>query len=109
MSLQDALTYALLAVGVVLELLACLGIAVMEDVYDRLHFLPPATLGAIAIGAAILMEAGASMIALKAGLVVLFLLAAAPGVAHVTARAARIHDLGDWRAAQGEGIEVEDA
>ena len=108
MSIQDVFVYGLLAVGVALELLAVIGVVAMDDVYDRLHYISPATVGAIAIAAAIVVQAGASLIALKAGLFVAFLVAAGPGIAHVTARAARIHDLGDWRIADGEAIEVEE-
>jgi monovalent cation/proton antiporter MnhG/PhaG subunit len=106
--LGDAVVYALLALGVGAELIACLGVVAMRDVYDRLHFLGPSALGAVLIVAAIWVREGPSMISLKATLVGAFLLVATPALVHVTARAARINELGDWRRQPGERIEVEE-
>jgi multicomponent Na+:H+ antiporter subunit G len=108
MSPQDVAVYALLAVGVACELIACLGLAVMRGAYDRLHYLAPATLGGILIAGAVWAREGPSGIALKATLVAAFLLIASPALAHATARASRISELGDWRAQRAEEIEVED-
>lgn len=107
MSAGDLVVYVLLATGVAIELIACLGIVVMRSVYDRLHYLAPSALGAVLIASAIWAREGPSTIALKATLLAAFLLAASPLLAHVTARAARIHELGDWRVQRDEGIEVE--
>jgi monovalent cation/proton antiporter MnhG/PhaG subunit len=106
-SAGDALVYILLTVGVGTELIACLGVAVMRDAYDRLHYLAPSALGAVLIVAAIWVREGPSMIALKATLLAAFLLMASPSLAHVTSRAARIHDRGDWRPLSDERIEIE--
>jgi multisubunit Na+/H+ antiporter MnhG subunit len=109
LSARDAIVYGLLAAGVGVELVACLGIALMAGVYDRLHYVAPATVGAILIVAAIWVREGPSTIALEGTLVAGFVLFASPALVHGTARAARISEHGDWRPQRGEGIEVERA
>jgi monovalent cation/proton antiporter MnhG/PhaG subunit len=108
MSLQDAVVYLLLGLGVACEVVSCLGVAAMRDAYDRLHFVGPASLGAVLIAGAIWVRQGPSGIALKSTVVAVFLLVASPALAHATARAARISERGDWRPQRGEGIEVEE-
>jgi monovalent cation/proton antiporter MnhG/PhaG subunit len=108
MSAGDVAADVLLALGVGLELLACLGVATMREVHDRLHFMAPATLGAMVLSTAILVHEGPSMIALKAGVLAAFLLATGPVLVHVLARSARIGTHGDWRPQSGEGIELEE-
>lgn len=108
MSVQDVAVYALLAAGVACELIACLGVLVMRTTYDRLHYLGPATLGGVLIAGAVWAREGPSGIALKATLLAAFLLVASPALAHATARASRISELGDWGPRRTEGIEVEE-
>jgi monovalent cation/proton antiporter MnhG/PhaG subunit len=96
-SVGDGITYALLAVGVGLEVVATVGVTLMPRVYDRLHYLAPATFGAVLIAAALWVAEGSSYIAVKGTLLAAFLLIASPTLTHVTARAARISELGDWR------------
>jgi len=107
MSFRDAIVYALLGSGVAVELIACVGVVAMKDVYDRLHYVAPSVLGAILIAAAIWAREGPSMISLKAALLVAFLLLASPALAHGTARAARISEHGDWRPQGDEPLDLE--
>lgn len=107
MRAEDAVVYLLLGAGVAIELVCCLGVLVMAGVYDRLHYLAPAAVGAILIVASIWVREGPSTIALEGTLVAAFILFAGPGLAHGVARAARISEHGDWRPQRGEGIEVE--
>jgi monovalent cation/proton antiporter MnhG/PhaG subunit len=107
MSVEDAFVYALVGLGVGLVLISCLGVALMGDVYDRLHYVAPSVLGAVLIVAAIWVREGPSTIALEGTLVAAFLLVSSPAQAHATARAARISEHGDWRRQRGEGIELE--
>jgi monovalent cation/proton antiporter MnhG/PhaG subunit len=107
-SVRDAIVYALLALGVGLEVIACVGLVAMRDVYDRLHYVGPSVLGAVLVAAAVWTRQGPSFIGLKAALLAAFLLVASPALAHGTARAARISRLGDWRVQADERIEVED-
>ena len=108
MSGRDAMVFGLLGLGVSIELVACLGVAAMRDVYDRLHYVAPSVLGALLIVAAVWVREGPSMISLKATLLGAFLLIASPALAHGTARAARLSERGDWRAQVGDEIEVEE-
>jgi monovalent cation/proton antiporter MnhG/PhaG subunit len=108
MSAGDAIVWILLALGVALELIACLGVAAMKGTYDRLHFVAPSTFGAVLVAAAVWVREGPSIIGLKAALIAAFLLVAAPALAHATARAARFSELGDWRAQSDERIETEE-
>jgi multisubunit Na+/H+ antiporter MnhG subunit len=80
----------------------------MRDVYDRLHYLGPSTLGTILLAGAVCVREGPSFIGLKAVLLAGFIVVAAPALAHATARAARISEIGDWRPQRDEGIEVEE-
>lgn len=76
---------------------AIAGTVAMQDALDRLHFAGPASLGGILIAAAALVRSGPSTIALKAGLLALFILATSPVLAHFTARAIREWERGTWK------------
>jgi monovalent cation/proton antiporter MnhG/PhaG subunit len=105
-SVADAATYALLIAGVALEVVASLGVLAMRNVFDRLHYLGPASLGGILIAAAVWAAEGPSFISVKATLLAAFLLIASPTLVHVSARAARISELGDWRPREDEEAEA---
>jgi monovalent cation/proton antiporter MnhG/PhaG subunit len=107
-STEDAVVYALLTAGVAVELVACLGLVAMRDVYDRLHYVAPSVLGGLLIAAAVWARFGPSVIGLKALVLAALLLGTSPLLAHTTARAARIRELGDWRIRRDERIEVEE-
>jgi len=108
MSAREIATIVLLGLGVLLELVACLGIVAMRGVYDRLHFTGLTTLGAAAIAAAVLVDDSFSMIGDKALLVAVFVLVTAPVLTHATARAARVSEHGDWRLRRDERVDVEE-
>jgi multicomponent Na+:H+ antiporter subunit G len=86
---------ALLVVGVAVELLCCIGVLVMRGPYARLHYTAPAGVGALLIAIAVIVRQGFSLIGNKALLLAVFILVTAPVLSHVTARAARIRELGD--------------
>jgi monovalent cation/proton antiporter MnhG/PhaG subunit len=91
----------LLVLGVVLELFAVLGMVVMRDVFDRLHYVGLAGYGALLIAIAILLSESWSLIGDKALATGALLLLIGPVLVHTTARSFRIRKHGDWR----EGIE----
>lgn len=103
--MRTALVIALLALGVGLQLLACLGLLLMRDTFARLHYLAAASFGVALVAAAIFVEEPFSMIGEKAVLAAVFLLATGPVLVHVTARSARSRRLGDWKIQPGEEIE----
>ena len=108
MSAREWIVYVLIAAGVGLEVVACLGTVAMRGVYDRLHYVGPSVLGAVLLAAGIWVDEGPSIIALKALLLAALLSVTSPTLAHATARAARISELGDWPRQRDEGIEVEE-
>lgn len=90
MTPRDLIVDVLLAFGVGAELLCCLGVLTMRNVFDRLHYSSAATtVGAFLIGAAVLVRESVSAGGLQtiATVSVLFLLN--PVVLIATARAAR--------------------
>jgi multicomponent Na+:H+ antiporter subunit G len=84
---------ALLIIAV--ELLCCIGVLVMRGPYARLHYTAPAGVGALLIAIAVVVRQGFSLIGNKALLLAVFVLITGPVLSHVTARAARIRELGD--------------
>jgi multicomponent Na+:H+ antiporter subunit G len=107
-SVRHLVEYVLLALGVGIEVLCAVGVAVMRSVYDRLHYVGAASFGALLVALAVTVRESFSLIADKALLVALFLLVSGPIAAHVTARAARIREHGHWVVNESERIEVED-
>src|SRR3954468_973343 len=93
--MRAAIVDVLLFAGVAVELLCCLGVAAMQGAYDRLHYTGPAGFGAALVAAAILVHEGFSMVADKALLLAGILLFVSPLIVSVTARAARIRELGE--------------
>ncbi len=106
MTWQMVLAAILLALGVGIELLCCLGLLVMDTVFDRLHYVgPAAALGPIAIAGAVLLEEGISTAGLKAILIAVVLVGIGPVVTHATARAARVRRFGHWQPQPDEHVE----
>jgi multisubunit Na+/H+ antiporter MnhG subunit len=93
----------LLVAGVALELISVLGVTVMRDVYDRLHYVGLVGYGALLIGASILVRASFSLLGDKAMATGVILALLGPVLVHVTARSFRTREHGDWRA----GIEAD--
>jgi multicomponent Na+:H+ antiporter subunit G len=81
---------ALVIAGVAVLAFASLGVLVMPNALARLHYVSVATLGAVLVAAAVLLQDGASLLGLKAVLVASFLVATAPVLAHATARAIHV-------------------
>jgi len=97
------LATVLLVSGGVLELFALLGVSVMRDVFDRLHYVGLAGFGALLVGASILVRESFSLIGDKALLTGVLLVTLGPVLVHATARSMRVRERGDWR----QGIERE--
>jgi multisubunit Na+/H+ antiporter MnhG subunit len=93
--MREAIVAVLLFSGVALELFCCLGVVAMRGPYDRLHYTAPAGFGAVLVAGAILVHEGFSMIADKALLLAALLVFLSPFLVYVTARSARIRELGD--------------
>ena len=88
---------ALLALAVASALLSAAGLLVSTTVYRRLHFLAPAaTVGVVAVAAAIVLQEGWGQAGVKAILTGAVLFVMNPILTHATARAARSHERGRW-------------
>ena len=86
--MRDVAVTALLAAGVAVELLACLGTLLMRDALDRLHYAGAATLAFVCIATAVVVRDSFSLIGNKALLLAAFVLVTGPVLTHVTARLA---------------------
>ena len=95
MSVREILVAVLLGFGVLIELLSAVGVLVMRNPFDRLHYLAPAmSLGPLALAAAVLIAESDAQAKIKSVLIALVLLATGPILTHATARAA-------WTRSQG--------
>jgi monovalent cation/proton antiporter MnhG/PhaG subunit len=80
----------LVGLGVAAELLCCVGLVVMRNVYDRLHYSMAATsVPPFLLAVAVLVEEGWTQPGINALVVAVALFLISPVLAHATARAAR--------------------
>jgi monovalent cation/proton antiporter MnhG/PhaG subunit len=87
----------LLGAAVLVALLSAVGIAVMRDPYQRLHFIsPPASLSALLVVLALLAYEPQKQAALKAFVVAFVLYFMNAIVTHATARAHFVRENGTW-------------
>ncbi|MBO0776465.1 MAG: monovalent cation/H(+) antiporter subunit G [Actinobacteria bacterium] len=102
----------LLGLAAAVVVISSLGVLVMRDVYQKLHFVSPAALvSPVLVTLAVWLHLGNRETTVQAVLALLFMLMAGPFLTHATIRAARIRQTGDWRprraghppAATGEG------
>jgi monovalent cation/proton antiporter MnhG/PhaG subunit len=86
----------LLAIGVALELLCCVGVLVMRTTFDRLHFMSAATtVPAFFVLAAVLVREHLSSGGLQAIVAVGLMFLLNPVLTIATARAARRAEVGE--------------
>jgi monovalent cation/proton antiporter MnhG/PhaG subunit len=89
-SVHELVLWVLVVGGVAGELLCCVGLVVMRNVYDRLHYAMAATtVPPVFIAAAVIVEEGWTQPGINALVVALTLFLINPVLAHATARAAR--------------------
>jgi multicomponent Na+:H+ antiporter subunit G len=97
-SAVDLVVVALLAAGVGIQLLCCVGLLVAREVFDRLHFVGPATtLAPLLIAVAIVAREGFSIAGNKSLLVAILIMGTSPSLTIATARAARVRQFDHWR------------
>jgi monovalent cation/proton antiporter MnhG/PhaG subunit len=108
MSPRHIVVDVFLWLGVVLILIACVGMVVMRSVYDRLHFTSPALLGTLSVAVAVLVQESFSLVGNKTLLIAVLLILVAPLLTQATGRAARVREHGDWRLQPDEPVEVEE-
>lgn len=100
----------LLWIAVVVAWLSCLGMLLMDDILEKLHYLAPVTtVSMFAVLVAVVVEEGAGQAAMKTVVIAVVLLLINAVVSHATARAHRVQELGDWKPLDGESFEgIED-
>jgi multisubunit Na+/H+ antiporter MnhG subunit len=103
MSFSHVVATALLFAGVALQLFAVLGVVVMRNAFDRLHYVGLAGYGALLIGISVLVRESWSLIGDKALITGAVLVFIGPVLVHATMRSFLTRERGDWR----EGIEDE--
>jgi multisubunit Na+/H+ antiporter MnhG subunit len=93
----------LLGLAVVTTLGASVGVLVMRDAYQKLHFVTPAALVApFLVALAIFVQMGLENTG-ETFLALLFMVIAGPFLSHATIRAIRVRETGDWRLRKGPG------
>src|SRR5436853_5625761 len=95
--MRSVVATVLLIAGGALQVLAVLGLVVMRNAFDRLHYVGLAGYGALLIGVAIVVRESFSLIGDKALFTGALLVAGGSVLAHVTARSLQIRRHGDWR------------
>jgi multisubunit Na+/H+ antiporter MnhG subunit len=95
---RDVVAYLLLGLAVLVVAGAGLGILLMRDAYQKLHFVTPAALVApVLVTLALLVRSGLNENTGETCLALVFLAVAGPYLSHATMRAIRVREKGDWR------------
>lgn len=97
MTWRSVVAVILLCAGAGLGVVATIGVTVMRDWQDRVHYAGLSSFGVFLISLSILVRESFSVIGNKALAVGVLLLLAGPVMVHVTLRSGRIRTLGDWR------------
>jgi multisubunit Na+/H+ antiporter MnhG subunit len=107
---REIVVYLLLGLAVLIVLASSVGLVVMRDAYQKLHYVSPvAVVAPVVVGLAILVQSGFTENSAQTWLALLFMLAGGPVLTHATIRAARIRAEGDWRARHGRAGESREA
>lgn len=106
---RDVFSDVLLGLAVVTVAGAALGVLLMRDAYQKLHFVTPAALVApVLVTLAVLVQMGMTENTGETCLALLFLVIAGPYLSHATMRALRVREKGDWRPGRNRAAAVEE-
>ena len=94
---RSAAAVVLLIAGGGLGLVSTLGLVVMRDWQDRVHYAGLSSFSVFLIALSILVRESFSLIGDKALATGVVMLLGGPVMLHVTLRSGRIRTLGDWR------------
>jgi multisubunit Na+/H+ antiporter MnhG subunit len=95
---RDIAADVLLGLAVAVVISASIGVLVMRDPYQKLHFVTPAALIApFLVTLAVLARMGLTENTGETCLALGFMVIAGPFLSHATVRAIRIREKGDWR------------
>lgn len=102
MTWQPVAADVVLALAVLIVAASCLGVLVMRDAYQKVHFVTPIALVApVLVAVAVTLREGWREPTAQSWLAVAVVCIAAPVLSHATVRAARVRDCGDWRNPEG--------
>jgi multisubunit Na+/H+ antiporter MnhG subunit len=95
---RDVIADVLLGLAVVIAVGASLGLLLMRDAYQKLHYVTPVALVApVLVALAVLVQMGWYENTGETCLALFFMVIAGPYLSHATMRAIRIREKGDWR------------
>jgi multisubunit Na+/H+ antiporter MnhG subunit len=95
---RDVVADVLLGLAVVTVAGSALGVLLMRDAYQKLHFVTPAALVApVLVALAVLVQMGLYENTGETCVALFFMVIAGPYLSHATMRAIRIREKGDWR------------
>ena len=106
MTWRSAASVVLVCLGVGLGVIATLGVVVMRDWQDRVHYAGLSTFAVVLVGVAVLVRESFSTIGDKALATGLIMLVGSPIANHVILRSGRIRTLGEWRRNVDDRIEA---
>ena len=102
MTAREVIIDILLGLAVLIVFASSVGVLVMRDAYQKLHYVTPiAVVAPVLVGLAVLVKSGFTENSVQTWLAVAFMLAGGPFLTHATIRAARIRAEGDWRGRRG--------
>ncbi len=94
---RDIAVDGLLGLAVLVTAASSIGVLVMRDAFQKLHYVTPVSVVApVLVALAVLVRSGASNRSAVAWLTVLLLVLVSPFLSHATMRAARIRIQGGW-------------
>jgi multisubunit Na+/H+ antiporter MnhG subunit len=95
---KDVFADVLLGVAVLVVAGASVGVLLMPDAYQKLHFVTPAALVApFLVALAVLVQMGWVENTGETWLALALMVIAGPYLSHATMRAIRVRETGDWR------------
>jgi multisubunit Na+/H+ antiporter MnhG subunit len=96
---KDVFSSVLLGLAVAVVVASAVGVLVMRDAAQKLHFVTPVAMVApLLVVLAVLVQHGLQEDTGESFVALLFMVAAGPFVSHATIRAIRVRQTGDWRA-----------
>lgn len=107
MTTASILVWLFLIVGMASFLLTSVGMVLLRDVYQRIQYTyPAATVGLVAVVAAIVIHKSISQAGIKTLVTGLIVFWTSPVISHATARAARVREFGNWTPSEKENIQL---
>ena len=104
--LREVLIIILLGLSSLIMIGCAVGIVVIDEVFDRLHFVGPIPLAVAGVALAITIREGLSVAGVKSLVVAVLIAVFYPVVTHAIARAARVRQYGHWIAMPEERTET---